>query len=99
MSLAEGQRLMRDHAIRHLPVVEGKRLVGMLTDRDIREALPSPATTLTRGEIAYQMETTSVKTCMAQHIAWIGPDMDMVLAARLLVQRKIGCLPVLGMAP
>jgi CBS domain-containing protein len=67
MSLAEVQRLMRDKNIRHIPVVSGpgyQRLVGMITDRDIREAAPSPATTLTRGEIAYQMETTSVKMCM-----------------------------------
>src|SRR5438445_9005438 len=42
MSLAEVQRLMRDHHIRHVPVVSGKRLVGMITDRDIREASPSP---------------------------------------------------------
>ena len=94
MSLAEVQRLMRDHNIRHMPVVSGKRLVGMMTDRDIREALPSPATTLTRGEIAYRMETTPVKTCMTTDVVWIGPDMEMARAARLLVQRRIGCLPV-----
>src|SRR6266511_2493093 len=49
LSLAEVQRVMRDHHIRHIPVVSGKRLVGMITDRDIREASPSPATTLTHG--------------------------------------------------
>ena len=97
MSLAEAQRLMRDHHIRHVPVVSGsgyQRLVGMLTDRDLREAAPSPATTLTRGKIAYQMETTSVKTCMTQEVLSIGPEAEMVQAARLLVQRRIGCLPV-----
>ncbi len=94
MSLAEGQRLMRDNNIRHVPVVSGKRLVGMLTDRDVREASPSPATTLTRGEIAYRMETTPIQTCMTKDVVWIGPDIEMVDAARLLLQRKIGCLPV-----
>jgi acetoin utilization protein AcuB len=94
ISLAEVQRLMRDNNIRHLPVVSGKRLVGIITDRDIREAAPSPATTLTRGEIAYRMETTLVKTCMTTDVVWIGPDMEMVWAVRLLVQRNIGCLPV-----
>ena len=59
-----------------------------------REAAPSPATTLTRGKIAYQMETTSVKTCMTQEVLFIGPEAEMVQAARLLVQRRIGCLPV-----
>lgn len=95
MSLAQGQRLMHDNNIRHVPVVSGKRLAGMLTDRDIREAVPSPATTLTRGEIAYHMETTPIKTCMSRDVVWIGADITMVQAARLLVQRRIGCLPVL----
>jgi CBS-domain-containing membrane protein len=101
MSLAEVQRLMRDKNIRHIPVVSGpgyQRLVGMITDRDIREAAPSPATTLTRGEIAYQMETTSVKMCMTQEVVCIGPEAEMAQAARLLVQRRIGCLPVVDHA-
>jgi acetoin utilization protein AcuB len=94
MSLAEVQRMMRNSNIRHVPVVSGKRLVGIITDRDLREASPSPATTLTRGEIAYQMATTPIKTCMTQDVLWISPDMSMVDAARVLVQRTIDCLPV-----
>jgi len=66
MTLAEVQRLMRDNHIRHVPVVSGKRLVGLITDRDVREASASPATTLTRGEIAYQMATTSIKGFFAR---------------------------------
>jgi acetoin utilization protein AcuB len=85
---------MRDNHIRHVPVVSGKRLVGIITDRDMREASPSPATTLTRGEIAYQMETTPVKHCMTKDVVWIGPDIDMVQATRMLLQLKYSCLPV-----
>jgi CBS domain-containing protein len=94
MALADVQRLMQDSRIRHVPVVSGKRLVGIITDRDVREASPSPATTLTRGEIAYQMATTPIKQCMTHDVVWIGPDMDMVQATRLLLQRQFGCLPV-----
>jgi acetoin utilization protein AcuB len=94
MGLADVQRLMRDNHIRHVPVVSGKRLVGIITDRDMREASPSPATTLTRGEIAYQMETTPVKHCMTKDVVWIGPDIDMVQATRMLLQLKYSCLPV-----
>src|SRR5262245_55577141 len=94
MPLADVQRLMRDHHIRHVPVVSGKRLVGIITDRDVREASPSPATTLTRGEIAYQMATTPIEQCMTKAVVEIGPDMDMVQATRLLLQRHCGCLPV-----
>jgi acetoin utilization protein AcuB len=94
MPLADVQRLMREHHIRHVPVVSGKRLVGIITDRDLRAASPSPATTLTRGEIAYQMATTPIKECMTKDVVWIGPDIDMVQATRLLLQRQCGCLPV-----
>jgi CBS domain-containing protein len=95
MPLADVQRLMREHHIRHVPVVSGKRLVGIITDRDLREASPSPATTLTRGEIAYQLATTPLKQCMTQEVVWIEPDMDMVQATRLLLVRHYGCLPVM----
>src|SRR5262249_8994215 len=93
-SLADVQRRMRDSHIRHVPVVSGKRLVGIITDRDIRDASPSPATTLTRGEIAYRMATTPVKHCMTKDVVSIRPDMDMVQATRLLLQGQFGCLPV-----
>jgi acetoin utilization protein AcuB len=95
MSLAQVQHLMRDQQIRHVPVVSGKRLVGIVTDRDIREATPSPATTLSRGEIAYQMDTTPVETCMTKEVVTLAPDADMVQAARLLLEHKFGCLPVI----
>lgn len=95
MSLAQGQRLMRAQHIRHVPVVEGTQLVGMFTDRDLRQATPSPATTLSRGEIAYRMDSTAIATCMTQSVVWIRPDDDMVHAARLLLLHKFGCLPVL----
>jgi acetoin utilization protein AcuB len=94
MSLAEAQRVLRDRHIRHLPVVSGQRLVGMITDRDLREATPSAATTLTRGEIAYQMETTPIATCMTRDVMSASPGFTMIDAARVLEQRKIGCLPV-----
>lgn len=94
MSLAQAQRLMREKGIRHVPVVSGNRLVGIVTDRDVRDASPSPATTLTRGEIAYQMDTTPIKSCMTEEVVSIDPDMDMVQAARLLLDRKFGCLPI-----
>lgn len=95
MSLAQVQRLMRQHHIRHVPVVEGKQLVGIFTDRDLRDAMPSPATTLSRGEIAYRMDTTAIETCMTQGVVWVGPDDTMVRATRLLLLHKFGCLPVL----
>src|SRR5262245_14598362 len=94
VSTADQLMTERGSKIRHLPVVSGKRLVGIITDRDIREASPSPATTLTRGEITYQMATIPMRHCMTEDVVSIGPDMDMVQATRLLLQRCYGCLPV-----
>jgi acetoin utilization protein AcuB len=94
MSLAEVQRLMREKRIRHLPVVSGKKLVGIVTDRDIREAVPSPATTLSRGEIVYQMDTTAVETCMTKEVVTVSPQTELIQAARVLLEHKFGALPV-----
>jgi acetoin utilization protein AcuB len=96
MSLGEVQRLMRAQRIRHVPVISGKKVVGMVTDRDIREAVPSPATTLSRGEIAYQMDTASVETCMTREVVTVSPDMELTKAARLLLDHRFGCLPVVA---
>jgi len=95
MSLAQVQRFMHDKRIRHLPVVRGHHLVGIVTDRDIRDASPSPATTLSKGEIQYQMDTTPVRSCMSRNVVTVHPDDDMVHAARILLDQKYGCVPVL----
>ena len=95
MSLAQVQRLMHDNGIRHIPVVSGRRMVGIVTDRDIRDASPSPATTLSKGEIHYQMDTTPVRTCMSRNVVTVHSDDDMVQAARILLEHKYGCVPVM----
>ena len=94
MSLAAARRLMRQQRIRHLPVVSGMRLVGIVTDRDLRDAAPSAATTLSQGEVAYQMDTTPVETCMTTDVATVRRDDSMVQAARILLDRRFGCVPV-----
>lgn len=96
MSLAHVQRCMHEQHIRHIPVMDGKRLVGMITDRDLRAAIPSPATTLSRGEIAYRLDTTPVSTCMTHTAVCVGADETMVHAARLLLLHTFGCVPVLA---
>lgn len=76
--------LMRDHRFRHLPVVVEGRLVGILSDRDLRPVLLSPGLAGSRvGEL------------MTAHPVTIAPDAPVEEAASLLVARKIGCLPVL----
>ena len=73
MSLSQVQRLMHDNQIRHMPVVADAGVVGIVTDRDVREALPSPATTLSRGEMRYQLDTTSITACMTSEVVTLAP--------------------------
>lgn len=54
-SLHDAEALMRQHRIRHLPVLYQGTLVGILSDRDLQSALPSPTTTLSVGEIRFYL--------------------------------------------
>lgn len=93
-SLAQAQRLMRDNRIRHLPVASGRHLVGLVTDRDLRHASPSQATTLSRGEMLYQMDTLPIETCMTRDVITVHPEDDVVQGAKRLLAGTFGCLPV-----
>jgi acetoin utilization protein AcuB len=78
-------RLMRDRRFRHLPVVESGRLVGILSDRDLRPVLLSPTLARVRvGEL------------MSEDLTTVMPDAPVEEAASLLVVKKIGCLPVVA---
>jgi CBS domain-containing membrane protein len=88
--------IMRLGRVRHLPVVDddGESLVGIVTQRDLfRDAL---AQALGYGKHAQRkiLDTLSVKEVMTTEVITIGPDASLVEAARILTQRKIGCLPV-----
>lgn len=95
-TLAQAQRLMRDNRIRHLPVVSGRRLVGLVTDRDLRHASPSQATTLSHGEMLYQMATIPIETCMTRDVITVHPEDDIVQGAKRLLEGTFGCAPVVA---
>ena len=82
-SVRHAYEIMRDRRIRHLPVIENDRLVGILSDRDLRPILLSPGLT-----------GASVAELMSEGPTTITPDTSVEDAASLLVVRKIGCLPV-----
>lgn len=81
----QAYKLMRDRKIRHLPVLAGGRLVGILSDRDLRPLLLSPGLARAR-----------VEEIMSEDLTTITPDAPVEDAASLLVVKKIGCLPVLA---
>lgn len=95
MSLALAQRLMDEHRIRHLPVVQEGQLAGLVSDRDIRQALPSPTTTLTQAEFTYKLGTLAIATCMTRAVVTVPPEADLVQGMRQLLAGPYGCVPVL----
>jgi len=86
--------IMTMKRLRHLPVLEEGRLVGMLTQRDLFHAALSTA--LNFGEKAQKefLKTVVVKEVMTEEVLTIDPGADVKEAARLLIEHKIGCLPV-----
>ncbi len=86
--------LMRDHHIRHLPVVRDGQLVGLVTSRDLERVLPSPVTTLSVGEANYLLSKLTAAKVMRTQVITCAPDTLVEEAARLLRQEKISCLPV-----
>jgi acetoin utilization protein AcuB len=80
--------------VRHLLVTEGERLVGIVTDRDIRLNLPSPATSLSVWEVNYLLARLTVGQVMSRIVIVIRPDRDVRDAAHLMLAHKIGAVPV-----
>jgi acetoin utilization protein AcuB len=94
-SFRHAMNLIRQRGIRHLPVVEEGRLVGIVTDRDIRQASPSPATSLEMHELHYLLEKIKVRDIMTTNVVTVAPDTPIEEAARLMLHHRIGSLPVL----
>jgi CBS domain-containing protein len=93
-TLPEAQQIMFEDKIRRLPVMKSGKLVGIVTLGDIREAKPSDATTLSIYELNYLMDRLTAKDFMTPNPITIAPDATVAEAARLMVEHKIGGLPV-----
>lgn len=93
-SFRTAMHLIRQKGIRHIPVVEGKRLVGIVTDRDLRQAAPSGATSLSIHELHYILERLTVREVMTKQVVTIRPEQTVEEAALLLLGHRIGGLPV-----
>jgi acetoin utilization protein AcuB len=97
-SFFKAQDYLHVKGARHLPVVDkNDRLVGIVTDRDIREAAPSDATLLSVQELSYLLGKLKVSSFMTpkEKLITITPDTLIEEAVQLMCDNKIGCLPVL----
>ena len=87
-------QMMSLRRLRHLPVVEDERLVGIITDRDVRTVLPSPATSLSVGEIRFLLDRLTVGQVMTRRVLIVAPEEPLAEAVRQMLEQKIGALPV-----
>jgi acetoin utilization protein AcuB len=90
----DARQLMIDKRFRHVLIAEGPKLLGIVTDRDIRLNLPSPATSLSVWEINYLLARLTVASVMTKSLVTVSPRQDTREAARLMLDHKIGALPV-----
>lgn len=91
----EALKMMRDNKVRRLPVVDKDgRLVGIVSEMDLLYASPSPATSLSVYEIHYLMARITVQDVMTKDVISAEEDTPLEEAARIMVDNKIGGLPV-----
>ena len=95
-SMGEALMLMRRHNIRHLPVVNGSILVGIVTDRDLRRASPSLLSGIAEDRYQEVLDGTSVARIMTREPFTVRLDTDLGEAVGLLVEKKLGSLPVVN---
>ena len=88
------RNLLREHNIDQVPVVEGKKLVGIITDKDIRQNAASPATTLAVHELNYLLSEMKAKDIMTRNLITVSPGTTIEEAALLINDKRINSLPV-----
>lgn len=94
-SVPEALRLMRDRKVRRFPVVDQHgHLVGIVSDKDLLQASPSPATSLAIWEITDLLSKLKISQVMTRDVITVAEDTPLEEAARILADRKIGGLPV-----
>lgn len=94
-NVADTMALMREKKINRLPVIQKGKLVGIVTDGDLREVSPSPATTLSIFELNYLVAKTKIKDVAVKKVITCSPDTKIEDAAVLMRDHGIGSLPVL----
>ena len=94
-SLLKVGKLMKDHHIRRIPVVdENGQVIGIISDRDVRDASPSKATTLDMYEMHYLLAELKAKNIMTAKPITVKPTDTVEQAALIMLDNKVGGLPV-----
>jgi acetoin utilization protein AcuB len=87
-------RLLQRRGFRHLPVLDGGKLVGIVSDRDVKQSMASAASMTEGRERDRLLDELTAGQIMARTVVTIGPTFGIEEAARLMATRKISALPV-----
>ena len=93
-SMQDAMALLKEHGIRRLPVMKKGKLVGIVTDRDLKKASASDATTLEIHELLYLLTAVKVKDIMTKDPITVPPDYTVEETAQVLLEGKISGAPV-----
>jgi acetoin utilization protein AcuB len=93
--LEEVVRLLQRRGVRHLPVLDHEDLVGIISDRDLKSVLPSPVTKLAATATPVHSAGLTAGDIMTKRVITVEPMVSVEDAARLLVEERIGALPVM----
>ncbi|MGE5224813.1 MAG: CBS domain-containing protein [Omnitrophica WOR_2 bacterium] len=95
MPINEALSLMRREHIRRTPVIKNGKLVGIVSNEDLLNASPSPATSLSIWEMNYLLSKITIKDVMSKNVRTVTEDTPIEEAARIMADNKIGGLPVI----
>lgn len=93
-TLRDAIALMQRHRIRHFPVIEGRRIVGILTDRDVKRATPSLLSGVDQQQFDKVLSSTRIGQVMTRNPFTITPSTPLRDAIKVVMDRKFGALPV-----
>jgi len=95
-SIDKALQLMREEKVRRFPVLDKHgKLVGIVSEKDLLYASPSPATSLSIYEIPYLLSKVKMRDVMTKKVITVGADTPLEEAARIMADNKIGGLPVM----
>ena len=95
----EALNLMKQRSIRRIPIVDNSsngQLIGIVSERDLLHAAPSPATSLNIWEMNYLLSKLKLGDLMTKRVVTVTPETPLQEAAALMLKHKVGGLPVLN---
>jgi acetoin utilization protein AcuB len=95
-TLLDAALIFARSTLRHIPIVRDNKLVGIVTERDLKHYTPSILSGIPAEQYNRLMETTPLSKIMTRDLVTIRPERSLFEAAQILYDRRIGCLPVVA---